>query len=377
MQTHAELTEPHTQPGTAGTTHASAPTTAQATTAPRLTDLAHGGGCGCKIAPGVLKELLKNALPAGPFPNLMVGTETSDDAAVYKLNESQALIATTDFFMPVVDDPYEFGRIAATNALSDIYAMGGTPIMALALVGMPINVLPAETIARILEGGAAVCRDAGIPIAGGHSIDSVEPIYGLAAMGLAHPDTILRNATAQAGDVLILGKPLGIGVLSAALKKGVLDAAGYQAMIQVTTQLNRVGSTLAGVSGVHAMTDVTGFGLAGHTLELCQGANLHARLNYGTLPFIPQALDQVKHGIKTGASGRNWAAYGEHIALEAGLPDEAAALLSDPQTSGGLLVACAPEAADEVLKLFHSNGFAHATRVGHLEQGPAGMTVAV
>ncbi|MGB5010850.1 MAG: selenide, water dikinase SelD, partial [Candidatus Dechloromonas phosphoritropha] len=226
------------------------------TTTPRLTSLSHGGGCGCKIAPGLLSEILKggNRLPLPLPPELLVGIETADDAAVYKLNDEQALIATTDFFMPIVDDPYDFGRIAATNAISDVYAMGGKPIMALALVGMPINVLPPEVIARILEGGEAVCRAAGIPIAGGHSIDSVEPIYGLVALGLVHPKLVKRNAGARVGDRLILGKPLGVGILSAALKKDAVDATGYAKMIEITTQLNTPGPELAALPGVHAMT---------------------------------------------------------------------------------------------------------------------------
>ncbi len=253
-------------------------------TVPRLTSLSHGGGCGCKIAPGVLSELLARFVPQRNDPNLLVGTETSDDAAVYRLNDQQALIATTDFFMPIVDNPFDFGRIAATNALSDIYAMGGTPIMALAIVGMPINVLPHGVIADILRGGESVCQEAGIMIAGGHSIDSVEPIYGLAAMGLVHPDRIKRNADARAGDVLILGKPLGVGVLSAALKKNLLDEVGYAAMIAATTQLNRPGPDLGALPGVHAITDVTGFGLLGHALEMVRGAGLTARLRLADLP---------------------------------------------------------------------------------------------
>ena len=240
----------------------------------KLTQFAHGGGCGCKIAPGLLREILARAPQGLVPPELLVGTETSDDAAVYRLNDQQALVATTDFFTPIVDDPYDFGRIAATNALSDIYAMGGTPIMALAIVGMPIAKLPPEVIGRVLEGGAAVCRAAGIPIAGGHSIDVLEPIYGLVGLGLVHPEKVRRNADARAGDVLVLGKPLGVGVLSAALKKGQLDAAGYAEMLRHTTQLNRVGMALAQIDGVHAMTDVTGFGLAGHLLEICRGAQL-------------------------------------------------------------------------------------------------------
>lgn len=343
---------------------------------PRLTALSHGGGCGCKIAPDVLARLMRDALPACPFPDLLVGTDTSDDAAVYRLNDEQALIATTDFFMPIVDDPHDFGRIAATNALSDIYAMGGRPILALALVGMPINVLPHETIARILAGGAAACTAAGIPIAGGHSIDSVEPIYGLAAIGIAHPDRIKRNDAARDGDVLILGKPLGVGILSAAIKQARLDARGYQALIDSTTQLNTPGATLAALPGVHAMTDVTGFGLVGHTLELCRGAGLQAHVRYGDLPWLAEAPALAQAGILTGASGRNWRACQDAVTLHPGLPDIAQTLLCDPQTSGGLLVACAAEAAPDVLAIFHDAGFGAAAAIGHLTTGPAHVHVA-
>ncbi|WP_345798421.1 selenide, water dikinase SelD [Castellaniella sp. MT123] len=339
------------------------------TTTPRLTSLSHGGGCGCKIAPDVLASLMRNALPASLFPDLLVGTQSSDDAAVYRLNDDQALIATTDFFMPIVDDPHDFGRIAATNALSDIYAMGGRPIMALALVGMPINVLPHDTIAAVLAGGASICQQAGIPIAGGHSIDSVEPIYGLAVMGLAHPDQIKRNDQAQAGDILILSKPLGVGILSAALKKNQLDDAGYQAMIGSTTRLNTPGTRLAQLPAVHALTDVTGFGLLGHTLEMCRGSGLSAELDYAALPWLAPARDLARTGIQTGASGRNWRACQSEITLDAGLPAEAQALLTDPQTSGGLLIACAPEAANEVLTLLRADGFGQASRIGRLGAG--------
>src|SRR6202049_2375176 len=257
---------------------------------PRLTSLSHGGGCGCKIAPGVLADLLRGSAPAAPFARLLVGTETADDAAVYQLNEHQALVATTDFFMPIVDDPFDFGRIAAANALSDVYAMGGTPILALALLAVPISVLPPHVIREILRGGEAICAEAGIPIAGGHSIDSVEPIYGLAAVGLVHPRHLQRNSGAQAGDALILGKPLGVGILSAALKKGQLPAADYRAMIDTTTRLNRAGTELGALAGVHAMTDVTGFGLLGHLLEMCRGARLGARVSMDRVPLLDNVV---------------------------------------------------------------------------------------
>ena len=239
---------------------------------PRLTSLAHGGGCGCKLSPAVLSEILAGMPRAGAFPDLLVGTETSDDAAVWRLNDTQALVATTDFFMPVVDDPADFGRIAAANALSDIYAMGGSPIFALAIVGMPVNRLSPQTIGAILAGGAEICAKAGVPVAGGHSIDSVEPIYGLVALGLVHPDRVMTNRGARKGDVLILTKALGVGVLSAAFKQESIAPEGYAALIASTTQLNTLGAELAGAAGVHAMTDVTGFGLLGHALEMSRGA---------------------------------------------------------------------------------------------------------
>jgi selenide,water dikinase len=339
-----------------------------------LTSLSHGGGCGCKIAPGVLADLLRDVAPMRAYANLMVGTETGDDAAVYRLNDSQALIATTDFFMPIVDDPFEFGRIAATNALSDVYAMGGTPILALAIVGMPINVLPAQTIREILRGGEAVCADAGIPIAGGHSIDSVEPIYGLAALGLAHPDAIRRNADAKAGDVLILGKPIGVGVLSAALKKGALEPEGYANLIATTTRLNRPGAKLAPLPGVHAITDVTGFGLLGHALEICRGSGLAAEIRSDDVPRVAGALELAGSGFVTGASARNWAAFAASVRL-GDVTDTMRALLTDPQTSGGLLVACAPESADAVLAIFSSMGFADAAVVGRMIEGTPRLDV--
>ncbi len=336
------------------------------TTEPRLTSLSHGGGCGCKIAPGVLSDILKGTHGLPMPPELMVGIETSDDAAVYRLNDEQALVATTDFFMPIVDDPHDFGRIAATNAISDVYAMGGRPIMALALVGMPISVLSTATIGRILDGGASVCKQAGIPVAGGHTIDSVEPIYGLVALGLVHPARVRRNADARPGDVLVLGKALGVGVMSAALKKGHLDAPSYARMIATTTKLNTPGPDLAAIDGVHAITDVTGFGLAGHALEMARGSACQVRLDWASVPLLEGVPALAREGFVTGASGRNWAAYGQEVSLSSALPAEAQALLSDPQTSGGLLVSCAPEALDAVMKTFAQHGFEAAAVVGEV-----------
>ncbi len=334
----------------------------------RLTQYSHGGGCGCKIAPSMLSEILSGLPQAGMFPDLLVGLESSDDAAVYRLNDTQAIIATTDFFMPIVDDAYDFGRIAATNALSDIYAMGGQPILALAVVGMPIDKLPVETIRRIMAGGASVCEQAGIPIAGGHSIDSPEPIYGLVALGIVHPDKVKRNDKAQAGDVLILSKPLGVGVLSAALKKGELNADGYRQMIDITTQLNLTGKKLSAMDGVHAMTDVTGFALLGHLLEICRGSQVQAQIDFERIPLIEIASQLAKAGYATGAAARNWASYGESVVL-AGVEEWQRKLLCDPQTSGGLLVSCAPESADAVLAAFHADGFNLAAIIGSLQAG--------
>ena len=345
------------------------------TTEPRLTSLSHGGGCGCKIAPGVLSDILKSTTALPVPPELLVGIETADDAAVYKLNDEQALIATTDFFMPIVDDPFDFGRIAATNAISDVYAMGGTPILALALVGMPINVLSTQTIGRILEGGASVCKAAGIPIAGGHTIDSVEPIYGLVAIGLVHPDRIKRNAGAKPGDVLVLGKPLGVGVLSAALKKNALPPEGYAQMIANTTRLNTPGPALAALPGVHALTDVTGFALAGHALEMARGSGCTVEIDWKAVPLIAGVRELAAQGMVTGASGRNWAGYGQDVQLPSGFAAADQALLSDPQTSGGLLVACSPDSVDQVLTTFQKQGFEQAAVVGRVTDGPARLTV--
>ena len=353
------------------------PIPANATTPLRLTEFSHGGGCGCKIAPAVLSRLLANvALPMLPA-DLLVGTETSDDAAVYRLNDQQAIIATTDFFTPIVDDPYDFGCIAATNALSDVYAMGGTPLFALAIVGMPLGKIPEEAIRRILAGGQDVCARAGIPIAGGHSIDTLEPIYGLVGIGVVQPDRIKRNSGAQPGDALILSKPLGVGVLSAALKKGILSPAGYADMLQWTTRLNTPGTALSAWPQVHAITDVTGFGLGGHLLEICRGSGLTAQLDFDLTPLIPLAASLAADGIATGASKRNWDSYGASIALPADFPAWQHTLLTDPQTSGGLLIACAQESVAQVLALLHSDGFAEAAQIGRFAAGAPVVTVSL
>jgi selenide,water dikinase len=341
---------------------------------PRLTSLAHGGGCGCKLAPGVLEQIIANTAKGFVPRELLVGIETSDDAAVYQINDEQAIVATTDFFMPVVDDPFDFGAIAATNAISDVYAMGAAPLFALAIVGMPVDKLPVETIRRILDGGESVCRKAGIPLAGGHSIDSVEPIYGLVAIGLVNPKHVKRNAEARAGDVLVLGKPLGVGVYSAALKQDALGASEYRAMLDSTTKLNTPGAKLGALAGVHALTDVTGFGLLGHLLEVCKGSKLQATLRRDDVPLLPRVRELAQAGYVTGASRRNWAGYG-HLVDLGGCSEIDRALLTDPQTSGGLLVACAPDAVGAVLDVFRSEGFERAAVVGDLQAGTPGVTV--
>jgi selenide,water dikinase len=343
----------------------------------RLTRFSHGGGCGCKISPAVLRDLLSR-MPHGIVPpELLVGAETADDAAVWRLNDTQALIATTDFFLPIVDDPFDFGRIAAANALSDVYAMGGRPILALSLLGMPIDKLPPEAIGKVLAGGAAVCAQAGIPIAGGHSIDSVEPIYGLVALGLVHPGCVKKNRSAKPGDVLVLGKPLGIGILSAALKNGKLSAEGYATMIRHTTQLNSIGTALGGQLAVHALTDVTGFGLLGHLLEICRAGNCRAHIDFNALPLLPAAVALAQMGVQTGASARNWQAYGEEVQLFDGIAPWQQALLTDPQTSGGLLAACDPGFADEAVAIFRAAGFKEAAAIGKLEAWEGGAKAVV
>jgi selenide, water dikinase len=338
------------------------------TVAERLTQLAHGGGCGCKLAPGVLQEIL-GRMPVATFPRLLVGTETSDDAAVYRLNESQALVATTDFFMPMVDDPYDFGRIAATNALSDVYAMGGTPILALAILGIPVGKVPLESVQQILAGGASVCTAAGIAVAGGHSIDNPEPMYGLVALGLVNPQRVLRNCDARAGDRLVLTKGLGVGIYSAAFKKGALPAAMYEEFIASTTQLNIIGAELPEFPGVHALTDVTGFGLLGHLLEMCRGSRLGARIERSRLPILPGVANLAEHGFLTGASARNWSSYGSNVQLPPEVADWERALLCDPQTSGGLLIAVAPEHVDTLLQRLASAGFVRSAEIGEMTSG--------
>jgi selenide, water dikinase len=334
----------------------------------RLTALAHGGGCGCKLSPAVLRELLAEQPASAPFASLLVGTETGDDAAVWRLDDETCIVATTDFFMPMVDDPFDFGRIAATNALSDIYAMGGKPIFALAVVGVPINNMPTSMIREILRGGATMAAEAGIPVAGGHSIDSPEPIYGLAVVGLVSTKALRRNSEARPRDALILTKPLGVGIYSAAIKKGALSDDAYREMLAFMTRLNVVGAELARDEAVHAMTDVTGFGLLGHSLEMARGAGLTVRLRVDDAPQLAQAESLARAGFVTGASHRNWASYGQAIVLPDGIEDWRRLLLADPQTSGGLLVACDSSAAPAILARVRE-GDPQAAIVGRAEEG--------
>ncbi len=341
----------------------------------RLTSLAHGGGCGCKLAPAVLQALLASPPVAAAFPRLLVGTETGDDAAVYQLEGETCVIATTDFFMPIVDDPADFGRIAAANALSDVYAMGGRPIMALAILGVPLGRIGNDVVRDILRGGAELCARAGIPVAGGHSIDAPEPIYGLAVIGTCTRSEIRRNSGAQPDDVLILTKPIGVGVYSAALKQDILGAEDYAEMVATTTRLNAVGSVLARDAAVHAVTDVTGFGLAGHGLEMARGAGLRFVVQADAVPLLARASELAQRGCITGASQRNWASYGGEVELPAGFPDWRRALLTDPQTSGGLLLAVAPQRAPAVLRTIQDAGHPAAGVIGCVQRGASGMTV--
>ena len=337
--------------------------------------MAHGGGCGCKLAPAVLEQILAKMPAAAGFKHLLVGTESDDDAAVYQINPRQAIVATTDFFMPIVDDPFDFGRIAATNALSDVYAMGATPVLALAIVGMPVDRMPVDLVQDILAGGASVCTAAGIPVAGGHSIDSLEPIYGLVAIGMVDPARVLRNCTARAGDSIILTKPLGVGIYSAALKQQKLHASDYEEMLKSMTQLNAVGADMPEIHGVDAMTDVTGFGLLGHLLEMCRGASLGAEVEFDKLPLLTRAQSFAEAAVGTGGAKRNWKSYGHEVDLPAGVPEWHPCVLTDPQTSGGLLIACSPDSDAAVLEVLRTKGFMQARRIGQFHD--AGLRVRV
>lgn len=323
----------------------------------------------------MLTEILSKLPPQAANPSLLIGYETGDDAAVFQINDEQAVVATTDFFMPIVDDPYDYGRIAATNALSDVYAVGGTPILALAIAAMPMDKMTLDAVQKILAGGAAVCAAAGVPVAGGHTIDSLEPIYGLAVVGLVHPERIKRNCEARHGDDLVLGKALGVGILGAAMDKDELDTEGYRQMVETATKLNSVGVELAKLPDVHALTDVTGFGLIGHLLEICRGSNLAATVDWNALPILPAALDYAKRGYNTGAAGRNWESFGRDVTLPDGLPEWRKNLLTDPQTSGGLMLTCSPKSTDRVLQIFKEEGFRDATVIGKVQNGDPRVAV--
>lgn len=311
----------------------------------RLTEYSHGAGCGCKISPKVLDSILQSQIPTFSSEQLLVGNSSKDDAAVFDLGDGSAVISTTDFFMPIADDPFTFGRIAGANAISDIYAMGGEPLMAIAILGWPVNSLAPEVAQQVVEGGRAICAEAGIPLAGGHSIDSPEPIFGLAVTGRVKISELKRNDTAKAGDLLYLTKPLGIGILTTAQKKGVLTKAHEQLAIDTMCHLNQIGTTLARSPGVNAMTDVTGFGLMGHLNEMCQGAGLKAQIEFAAVPKLACALDYLQQGCSPGGATRNFDSYGDALAP---MSAQQQGLLCDPQTSGGLLVAVTPEHAPEV-----------------------------
>ena len=333
----------------------------------KLTEYSHGAGCGCKISPKVLNTILASQLPIFEDPNILVGNQTRDDAAVYKLNDQTGIISTTDFFMPIVDDPFTFGRIAATNAISDIYAMGGTPIMAIAILGWPVNVLSAEVAQQVVDGGRQACAEAGIMLAGGHSIDSPEPIFGLAVSGQIPLSELKQNDTAKSGDKLYLTKPLGIGILTTAQKQKQIVEEDTTIAIDAMCQLNKIGTVLAKITGVNAMTDVTGFGLAGHLIEMCQGAKLNARITIPSLPLLPQTEKYLQLGCIPGGTHRNFESYCEQLPQ---LTDTEKAIICDPQTSGGLLIAVSSEAESEVIALLEKHGI-QANCIGaltHTEQ---------
>jgi len=339
----------------------------------RLSHLSHGGGCGCKLAPSVLTQLLSSHPMTTPYKQLLVGVETGDDAAVWELDPGNengtCIIATTDFFMPMVDEARDFGRIAATNAISDVYAMGGTPIFALAILGMPVDKIPPEMVREILEGGQSVCAAAGIPIAGGHSIDSPEPIYGLAVIGTAPKANIRRNSDAKPGDALILTKALGVGIYSAAFKKSALSREAYDEFIASTCLLNKIGARLGANPDVHAVTDVTGFGLLGHALEMARGSNATVTVKASALPLLEDAVSLTQQGFVTGASGRNWKSYDTAVRLPQGTPDWQRQILCDPQTSGGLLISVAPDKADALLGEIVAAGYPAARIIGAVQAG--------
>ncbi|OUT95925.1 MAG: selenide, water dikinase SelD [Flammeovirgaceae bacterium TMED32] len=330
----------------------------------KLTKYSHGAGCGCKIAPQVLDDILGQNRE-NLFPDLLVGNQDKDDAAVFDLGDGTAVISTSDFFMPIVDDPYNFGRIAAVNAISDIYAMGGNPLMAIAILGWPINEIPAAVAHQVIEGARFVCKQAHIPLAGGHSIDSLEPIFGLAVTGKVAVKNLKKNKGARPGDVLFLTKPLGVGIITTALKKNLLNEEGAKLALASMTQLNDVGTLLATLKGVHAMTDVTGFGLLGHLIEMCEASETSAEINFEAIPQLPYLQSYLDQGSYPGGTTRNWESYGEKVDLK---NKNHRLILADPQTSGGLLVAVAPESTIDFLKLVKTVGLELAT-IGNIQQG--------
>jgi selenide,water dikinase len=321
----------------------------------KLTQYSHGAGCGCKIAPAVLDEILKSSIAMPDHKKLLVGNSSKDDAAVYELGNGVALISTTDFFMPVVDDAFEFGRIAAANSISDVYAMGGKPVLAIAILGWPVQTLSAELAQRVVEGGRAVCQEAGIPLAGGHSIDSLEPIFGLAVNGVVEIEHLKRNNTAQAGDYLFLTKPLGVGILSTAQKRGLLKEDHSSRMIKQMTTLNSLGEELGAIQGVTAMTDITGFGLLGHLLEMAEGSGLSAEIYYDKVPLIEGVKEYINQRISPDATFRNWNSYNNKIKFEGGVNVmEAFTILPDPQTNGGLLFSVNEKSIPQVRKVLQT-----------------------
>lgn len=323
----------------------------------RLTQYSHGAGCGCKIAPKVLDEILKSNLVVPDNKKLLVGNSSKDDAAVYDLENGMALISTTDFFMPIVDDAFDFGRIAAANSISDVYAMGGKPLMAIAILGWPVEKLPVELAQKIIDGGRTICKEAGIPLAGGHSIDSPEPIFGLAVTGIVEKKNLKKNNTAEEGDLILLTKPIGVGILSTAQKRGLLKEEHLEPMINQMSALNNTGEILGKIKGVSAMTDVTGFGLLGHLIEIAEGSNLTAELFYNKIPFINGVKEYVANRISPDATSRNWNSYHEKIKFEKGMNVmEAFILLPDPQTNGGLLISVKEDSIEEVIELLKTNG---------------------
>ena len=314
----------------------------------RLTQYSHGAGCGCKISPKVLEEILKQSAPSPDIHQLLVGNESRDDAAAYDLGNGTAMISTTDFFMPIVDDAFDFGRIAAANAISDVYAMGGKPLMAIAILGWPVDKLPPELAQQVIEGGRTICREAGIPLAGGHSIDTQEPMFGLAVSGIAPIQNLKKNNTAREGDHLYLTKPLGVGILSTAQKRGVLKEEHLPVMITHMTTLNKQGEELGKIEGVTAMTDITGFGFLGHLIEMSEGSGLSAEVHYDDLPLVEGVREYISQRIFPDATTRNWSSYGEKVRFETKNVMEAFTLLPDPQTNGGLLIAVREEARAHV-----------------------------